>query len=254
MKSALTIAGSDPSGGAGIQQDLRVFSDFRLWGASALTAVTAQNTKGVSGVHVLPLEVISGQIDAVFGDITPSAVKTGMLGAKNVVRLVRKKMVEYGVSNLVVDPILRSTSGHVLLEDDAVSELKKLLSTARLSTPNICEAEVLSGVEIRDVDDMVEAARRIGDCVVTGGHLDGKIISDVLCFGGRISVFRTRRINASFHGTGCAFSAAVCAGLAGGKDVFGAVDGAVKYIRKATLSSVKIGCGMRLLGCGIKTK
>jgi hydroxymethylpyrimidine/phosphomethylpyrimidine kinase len=248
MKTVLSIAGSDSGGGAGIQQDLKVFSAFGLHGASAITAVTAQNTLGVQKVLALPIDVVGSQIDSVCSDLLPAAVKTGMLANAEIIELVSEKMREYRIKDLVVDPVMVSTSGHRLLDEDAVSELKKLIKHAVLSTPNLHEAEVLAGVRITSEDDMVAAARKLGDCVVKGGHLNAV---DILCYKGRVYRFPPReKKEYSIHGTGCAFSAAVACGLALGKSVPDAVAAAKEYMDSVIGRSFSPGGGLRLADTG----
>jgi hydroxymethylpyrimidine/phosphomethylpyrimidine kinase len=244
MKTVLSIAGSDSGGGAGIQQDLKVFSAFGLHGASAITAVTAQNTRGVQKVLALPVDIIEAQIDSVMSDLAPAAVKTGMLANSEIIRAVAKKMRTYRVKNLVVDPVMVATSGHMLLEEDAIAAMKKLAGAATLSTPNLHEAEVLSGLRIRNEADMVAAAKKLGDCVVKGGHLNAL---DVLCYGGNIYRFPSReKKDFSIHGTGCAFSAAVACGLALEESIPDSVAAAKAFMDDVIGRSFSPGGGLRL--------
>lgn len=244
MKTVLSIAGSDSGGGAGIQQDLKVFSAFGLHGASAITAVTAQNTLGVQKVFVLPEDVIEAQIDSVMSDLSPAAVKTGMLASAEIIELVRKKMREYHIRDLVVDPVMVSTSGHRLLDEDAIAVMKKLTGVAALSTPNLHEAWILSGLKIKTEADMVAAAKKLGDCVVKGGHLNAV---DILHYRGKIYRFPSReKKDFSIHGTGCAFSAAVACGLAFGKGVPDSVAAAKIFMDDVIGRSFSPGRGLRL--------
>lgn len=168
MKVALTIAGSDSSGGAGIQQDVKVFSSLGVHGASVITAITAQNTQGVKkGYVVKDPECVAKQIDALFCDMPIAAVKTGMLGSKEIVSVVREKIKEYKVENLVVDPVMKSTSGDILLDEDALPEMKKLISLAKLITPNTKEAEILAGMKIEKEGGRKKVAQKIGNCIIT---------------------------------------------------------------------------------------
>lgn len=251
MRTVLTIAGSDSSGGAGIQQDLKVFSAFRLHGASALTAVTAQNTVGVQRVFALPADVVEAQIDSVMQDIKPDAAKTGMLANSEIIDSVRRKIREYNIRNLVVDPVMVSTSGHRLLNEEAIEAMRKLVSVSKISTPNIYEAEVLSGIKIKTERDMVKAAEEIGDCVVKGGHLNAV---DILFYGGKIYRFPPKeKKKFSIHGTGCAFSAAVASNLALGKDIPSAVESAKEYMNSVIDRTFSPGSGLRLAdAAGIK--
>lgn len=240
MEKALTIAGSDSGGGAGIQQDLKVFTSLGVYGTSVITAVTAQNTRGVQKIFVLPAGIVSEQIDSVLGDIQPDAVKTGMLGSRDIARVVCRRMREYGVEKLVVDPVLESTTGVRLLEKDALPELRRLLPMALLVTPNIREAEFLTGLRINSEEDMIEAAGRIGNCVIKGGHLNAR---DVLSYGGKTYVLGGRKQNVKLHGAGCTFSAALTAELAKGLDVVEAAKNAKKYTDKAIRNSINVGSG-----------
>jgi len=245
IKKVLTIAGSDSGGGAGIQQDLKVFSALKTHGTSVITAVTAQNTKGVQGFEVLSNAIISAQIDAVMRDIKPDAVKTGMLANSEVIRLVYKKMKQYRVKNLVVDPVMVSTSGRPLLAVDAVEDMRRLISIARLVTPNIHEAEILSGIKIKAHKDMEAAAESISKCLVKGGHLDAV---DVLFYDDGFHRFGSRwRVNARIHGTGCALSAAIAANLAKGEGVVSAVGKSKEFIDEAISRNFAVGSGLRML-------
>ncbi len=246
MKTALTIAGSDSSGGAGIQQDLKVFSHFGIHGTSVVTSITAQNTRGVQSVHSLSEDIVSAQLDSVLSDLKPSAIKTGMLFSSGIISVIRKKIVNYG--NLVVDPVMISTSGDMLLDEGATEELRKLISIARLSTPNIHEAEILSGIRIRGIEDMEAAAREIGNCVVKGGHLG---YTDVLNWNDEIFHFPARSISrAKIHGSGCAFSAAIASCLANGMDIPDAVEHAKEFITSAIGRNFRAGSGLRFADTG----
>jgi len=246
LNTALTIGGSNSSGWAGIQQDLKVFSHFRLHGASVITAITAQNTRGVQGVHSLPEDIVSAQLDSVLSDLKPSAIKTGMLFSSGIISVVREKLMDYG--NLVVDPVMVSTSGDRLLDEEVIGELKGLISIAKLSTPNIHEAEVLSGIKIRGIEDMEDAARGIGKCVVKGGHLS---YTDVLHWNGEIFHFPARLVSgAKIHGTGCAFSAAIASCLANGLDVPDAVEHAKEFVTSAIGRNFQPGSGLRFADTG----
>lgn len=251
MEKALTIAGSDSGGGAGIQQDLKVFSALKTYGASVITAITAQNTMGVQRIDALPTGIISAQIDSVMQDIKPDAVKTGMLSNAGIIRLVREKAAGYGIKNLVIDPVMVSSSGDGLLDEDAIEELRRLLPEAKLSTPNIPEAEILSGVKIKGHADMKKAAEFIGNCLVKGGHLDAV---DILCLDGDFHTFKTKKfVKARIHGTGCALSAAITACLAKGFDTVSAVKCAKEYVDDAIGRNLSVGCGLRVMDtAGIK--
>ncbi|MFZ2455174.1 MAG: bifunctional hydroxymethylpyrimidine kinase/phosphomethylpyrimidine kinase [Candidatus Altiarchaeia archaeon] len=248
MKKALTIAGSDSGGGAGIQQDQKVFSSIGVHGTTVITSVTAQNTVGVQDYAVLAPETIAAQIDSVFSDIRPDAMKTGMLANTEVISVVRKSLKKYKASNLVIDPVMVSTSGHRLLEEDAIESLRKLFPLAVLVTPNIPEAEILSGIKIHSRSDMKKAAEKIGDCVVKGGHLDAV---DVLHYKGEFSMFEgSGLVDEKIHGAGCAFSAAIAAYLAKEYPVPAAVRKAKEYVDQAINRNMAVGRGARILDTG----
>ena len=248
MKKALSIAGSDSGGGAGIQQDLKVFSSIGVHGTTVITSVTAQNTVGVQDYTVLPPEIISAQIDSVFSDIRPDAIKTGMLANRKTISVVRKKLKKYEAVNLIIDPVMVSTSGHRLLEEDAIESLRKLFPLAALVTPNIPEAEILAGMKITSRSDMKKAAEEIGACVVKGGHLDAV---DVLYYNGKFSLFKgSGRIDEKIHGAGCAFSAAIAAYLAKDYSVPDAVKKAKEYVDQAINRNIAVGRSARILDTG----
>jgi len=250
MKIALTIAGSDSSGGAGIQADLKTFSALGVYGMSVLTSITAQNTIGVQGVHDLPPDFVGLQIDSVMQDIGADAVKTGMLSNAQIIKIVSKKIKEYQVRNLVIDPVMITKGGDRLLREDAVKELKEdLIPLAIVVTPNFSEAEVLSGLRIKNIEDMKEAAREIyklgaKNVLVKGGHLLSEEAIDLLYNGQTFSEFKAERIDTkNTHGTGCTLSSAIAAGLAQGKEVEEAVEIAKRYITLAIKNSLTIGHG-----------
>ncbi len=247
---ALTIAGSDSSGGAGIQADLKTFTVFRVYGMSAITALTAQNTCGVVGVHVVPPEFVAAQIDAVVRDCGPAPTKTGMLATAEIVEVVAKAVRGFQLQPLVVDPVVVSQSGARLLEEDAVRALRKhLLPLASLVTPNILEAEALLGFPIRTLDAMREAARAFvqagaGACLLKGGHLEGPLASDVFDDGHEQIVLEApRRDTPHTHGTGCQLSAAIVASLARGASLPDAVRIAKQFITVAIDAGLPIGKG-----------
>lgn len=250
MHRALTIAGSDSGGGAGIQADLKTFTTFEVYGLSVLTAVTAQNTLGVQGAYVLPADFVTLQIRSVLSDIGADAGKTGMLSSKAIVAAVATELDAFQFRNLVVDPVMVSATGHRLLDEDAVEAVKTLLfPLATVVTPNLDEATILWGEKIDDVHGMKEAARaiyRMGPqhVLVKGGHLSGPRVYDVLYDGRRVEVWDNPKIPTdNTHGSGCTLSAAIAAGLAKGQDVKTAVDVAQRYIRAAIQQAVKIGKG-----------
>ncbi len=247
---ALTIAGSDPGGGAGIQADLKTFSAFRVFGMSAITAITVQNTLGVRGAAGLPPQLVAGQIDAVLEDIGADAVKLGMLFSAPVIKAVAGRLKAHKVGNLVLDPVLYSKNGHPLLAHNAVYALiKELLPLARVVTPNAPEAERLSGVTVKDLPGVKKAAKAIHELgpeyvLVKGGHFGGKTCSDLLFDGKKFSVFTYPRIaTRNTHGTGCTLSAAIAAGLALGMDAPGAVVQAGAYVAGAIRNSFSLGGG-----------
>ncbi len=247
---ALTIAGSDSGAGAGIQADLKTFAAFGVYGTSAITAITAQNTLGVTGVHVVPVEFVTAQIEAVTADIGCDAVKTGMLATAAIVEAVVAAVKSLELPNLVVDPVMVAKSGDRLLDEDAVHAVRaSLLRVARVVTPNLPEAEVLTGLTIRSRADMIEAARRIAGLgaaavVVKGGHLPGPEIVDVLIEGGHVvEMVGVRVPGPHTHGTGCTFAAAVAAGLAHGLRLADAVREARAYVAGAIRAGIAVGQG-----------
>ncbi len=247
---AMTIAGSDSGGGAGIEADLKTFSVMGVHGTVALTAITAQNTVGVFAIQDVELSIVEKQIDVVFEDIGIDAAKTGMLHRKEVIELVAKKVREYGFP-LVVDPVMVAKSGARLLKPEAEESVKKtLLPVATVVTPNIFEAEVLSGLKISKLDDMQAAAERIAELgpravVVKGGHLEkNKEAVDIVYSGGEFHELHGSRIDTrNTHGTGCSFSAAIAAGLAKGKNIMEALEEAKKFIQLAIEYGLNIGKG-----------
>lgn len=247
---ALTIAGSDSGGGAGIQADLKTFAAMGVHGASAITSITAQNTYEVRAIHDIPPEIIVSQIEAVADDLGVDAAKTGMLSNKYIIEAVAKTVDRYGFP-LVVDPVMIAKSGAKLLKDDAIEVLiKELIPRACVITPNKPEAERITGIKIRSLDDARKAARVIVEeygakaAVVKGGHIGGEYSIDILYFNGRFYEYSSRRIlRNTTHGTGCSFSAAITAGLAKGRSVPEAVEVAKKFITMAIEYGLEIGCG-----------
>lgn len=251
---ALTIAGSDSGGGAGIQADLKTFAALGVYGTSAVTAVTAQNTLGVTGVHVIPAEFVTAQIEAVASDIGCDAVKTGMLATSAIVEAVAAAVEALELPNLVVDPVMVAKSGDRLLDDDAVHAVKaSLLRLAHVVTPNLPEASALAGITIGSRADMREAARRIAGygpraVVVKGGHLPGPEVVDMLYLDGLVHEFVGARVEGSHtHGTGCTFAAALAAGLARRADLVSAVEAAKAFVAGAMAGGVDVGKGHRPL-------
>jgi len=250
MKTALTIAGSDSGGGAGIQADLKTFFALGVYGMSVLTSITAQNTLGVQGIHDLPSEFVGLQIDSVMQDIGADVVKIGMLSNIQIIKIVSKKIKEYKVKNLVIDPVMVAKGGDRLLKGDAVEALKQdLIPLAMIVTPNLIEAEVLSGLKIQNIIDIKKAAQKIHrlgpkNVLIKGGHLLSNEAIDFLYNGENFREFKAERINTkNTHGTGCTLSSAIAAGLAQGKEVEEAVNTAKKYITLAIQNSLDIGHG-----------
>lgn len=246
---ALTIAGSDSGGGAGIQADLKTFASLGIYGLSVVTAVTAQNTVEVSAIAEVPEEVVIAQIDAVLEDIGADAVKTGMLSSTPIIQNTADRLEAWGVPHLVVDPVMVSKSGAPLLQPDAVEALKKdLLPLANVVTPNVPEAEVLANRAIQTPEDAQEAARAIHALgpkvvIIKGGHMDGPAI-DLVFTGEQLIPIEGDRIDTkNTHGTGCTYSAAITAFLAMGIDVMESIRLAKRYIENALRQSYAIGEG-----------
>ena len=251
MRTALTIAGSDSGGGAGIQADLKTFAAWGVYGTSALTAITAQNTRGVTAWEAVSTELVIAQIEAVGDDLPPAAVKTGMLASAAIVEAVAATIAELELPNLVVDPVMVAKSGDRLLMEDAVVVIRtELLKLAEVVTPNVPEAEVLAGMAIRTLDDMREAARRIRALgprvvVVKGGHLPtADLVIDVVCMpDGEFDLRGPRLETRHTHGTGCTFAAAVTACLALGQPVDEALRSARQYLEGAIRHAPGLGAG-----------
>ena len=249
MKTALTIAGSDSSGGAGIQADIKTMTANGVYAMSAITALTAQNTTGVTGIFETTPDFLAKQLDAVFTDIFPDAVKIGMVSSAELIEVIAEKLRFYGAKNIVVDPVMVATSGSKLLRDDAVKALtEQLLPMADLLTPNIPEAEILSGRSISDAAGMEAAARYISEtyhCSVLckGGH-QVHDADDLLWRNGSGKWFRGRRIqNPNTHGTGCTLSSAIASNLAKGYDLDTSVERAKVYISGALSAMLDLGHG-----------
>jgi hydroxymethylpyrimidine/phosphomethylpyrimidine kinase len=249
VRSALTIAGSDSSGGAGIQADLKTFAALGVYGTSAITAITAQNTVGVTAVVPLPADLVTAQIEAIAADITVHATKIGMLANAAIVEATVAAIAELELPLVVVDPVMVAKSGDALLDRDGVRLLRtELLPRALVVTPNIPEAEALSGVSIRSLSDAREAARRIhrlGPAVIIkGGHGSGEELVDLLFDGETFTELRTPRIaTTSTHGTGCTFASAVAAHLALGRSLAQAAAQAQAYVAGAIRHGLAIGHG-----------
>ena len=254
MRTVLTIAGSDPSGGAGIQADLKTFAAFGLYGVSAITAVTVQSTKGVEDIAPLSSDLVTAQIEAIAGDITVDATKVGMLATAAIVEAVVAAIEELELPLVVLDPVVASTSGAPLLDDEGMRALSvALLPLVRVVTPNISEAEALSGRRIESPDDARDAARRIHQLgaesvIITGGHAEGPDVVDLLFDGRAFHEFRVARVDApQVHGTGCTFASAVAAGLALGHELPEAAARAQLYVAGAIARALRVGGGRAVL-------
>lgn len=248
-KVALTIAGSDSGAGAGIQADLKTFASLGVYGTTAITAITAQNTVGVKSVQELPAQMVRDQMEAVFNDSNVEAAKTGMLANSEIIGVVAECVKKFKLKNLVVDPVMVAKSGDHLLKPDAINDLKnKIFPLALVVTPNLKEAEVLTGQKIPSVEDMKEAAIQIANMgtkavVIKGGHLEGKPI-DVFYDGENFKELEGERVSTTNnHGSGCTFSAAICGFLTLGLDLYSAVVSAKEYITQALKASYQVGHG-----------
>lgn len=249
MRTALTIAGSDSSGGAGIQADIKTMTANGVFAMSAITALTAQNTTGVAGIMEASPEFLKQQIECIFTDIRPDAVKIGMVSSAELIIAIAEKLAEYQAENIVVDPVMVATSGAKLISDDAIDTLKeRLLPMADILTPNIPESEVLSGMEIRTEEDMIKAAEKISEnyhCAVLlkGGHQLNDA-NDLLYRKGSYRWFYGKRIdNPNTHGTGCTLSSAIASNLAKGFDMDTSVERAKAYISGALGAMLDLGKG-----------
>lgn len=249
LPKALTIAGSDSGGGAGIQADLKTFAALEVFGTSAITAVTAQHTRGVTGVHALPPEMVRAQIDAVAGDIGTHSVKIGMLANAGIVSAVAAAIREHALPLVVLDPVMVAASGDPLLDDDAVSALAgELLPLADVVTPNTDEASLLTGQRIHDLDSMKWAAgellgRGAGAVLVKGGHLDGAEVVDFFATGDDTVTVINKRLPVEGHGTGCTLSSALAAYLARGLPLTDALHEATAYVHEALRHGYRVGAG-----------
>lgn len=249
MKTVLTIAGSDCSGGAGIQADLKTFAAHKVYGMSVITSITSQNTMGVSSVLDMPKEIVASQLDRVFEDIRPGAVKIGMVSNEEVINTISEKLKEYDAKNIVIDPVMVSTSGSTLMDLKAIKTLiSNLLPLADIITPNMKEAEVLSEIKVKNKSDMEESARIIDDFIkgavlVKGGHLE-YTADDLLYINKEIKWFKGERINnLNTHGTGCTLSSAIASNLSKGLDIENAFIKAKTYLTGAINDGLDLGCG-----------
>ena len=249
MNKVLTIAGSDCSGGAGIQADMKTMAAHKVYGMSVITSLTAQNTTGVYGVLDIDPEFVAKQIDCVFQDIVPEAVKIGMVSNSKIIEVIVDKLNEYKAKNIVVDPVMISTSGSKLLSDEAIDVLKnKLIKIATIITPNIPEAEVLSGMTIKTQEDMLDSAKKIskmldGAVLIKGGHLVNDAI-DLLYRDGEYRWFTSERINNNnTHGTGCTLSSAIASNLSKGYSLEDSIEKAKEYLTGALRDGLDLGKG-----------
>ena len=252
MKTALTIAGSDPTGGAGLQADLKTFHACGVYGLSAVAALTAQNTAAVISSTPVPAEFLKKQLDTLISDIRPDAVKTGMLYTIGAVLVVAEAVRGYELENLVIDPVTVSSTGAQLIENGGLEMLKmKLFPLARVITPNIYEATALSGVRIETPADMEKAARELKSLgpeavIITGGHLEHETL-DLVYDGAAFHTIAGRKLPGEYHGTGCTFSAALTAYLAQGNTVIYAAEKAQAVVHEAIRRAHTLGRGMKLL-------
>jgi hydroxymethylpyrimidine kinase/phosphomethylpyrimidine kinase len=250
MKIALTIAGSDSGGGAGMQADLKTFHQYGVFGTCAVVAVTAQNTCGVRSVHPIPNAVVAAQLTALAADLPPAAVKTGMLATAGLVELVARAIADQGWTQYVCDPVMVATSRDRLLDPEAETVVRdRLLPLARIVTPNLDEAEILTGLVVRDPVGMERAGRRLlglgaRAALVKGGHLATEVMTDVLVTPLGVHRFtHPRLVTTSTHGTGCTLSAAITAGLALGHELPESVAAALDYVHRAIQEAPRLGTG-----------
>lgn len=249
MKKILTIAGSDCSGGAGIQADIKTIAAHQMYGMSAITALTAQNTRGVYGICETSPDFVGDQLDCIFKDIYPDAVKIGMISSREIIEVISYKLEEYKARNIVIDPVMFSTSGYNLMSEEAMDALKtKLLPLADLITPNLFEAEILSRLKIENKEEMIKAAKKIGEflnsnILIKGGHLKDSA-DDLLYSKGKITWFKGDRIdNPNNHGTGCTLSSAIACNLGKGLTIEKSIENSKAYIIKALQSGLDLGFG-----------
>jgi len=252
MRTALTIAGSDPTGGAGLQVDLRTFKSLGVYGLSVPTVMTVQNTEGVFNIHELPVDFFSRQMDALLNDVLPDALKTGMVYSSGIIEIIVERIKGYALKNIVIDPVTVSSSGRSLVSEGALDTMKQhLFPIARVITPNIYEASLFTGVDIHGEEDMKTAAEILlglgpSSVIITGGHLEGGAI-DVFFDGSEFIILQKDILDGKYHGTGCVFSAVITACLALGYDVKEAFIRAKEFVYDAMTSAITIGKGMKIL-------
>lgn len=249
IKKVLTIAGSDSSGGAGIQADIKTITCHKMYAMSAITALTAQNTTGVYGVQEATPEFVGQQIDCIFNDIRPDAVKIGMVSSSKIIKVIVEKLKKYNAESIVVDPVMVATSGSQLLEKEAMSTLiNELLPMGTVITPNIPEAEILCGFKINEQDDMLRAAKKIatsikGGVLIKGGHFSNTA-DDLLYIDGKEVWYKQEKIyNENTHGTGCTLSSAIACNLADGYSIEDSIRNAKTYITGALKAGLNLGKG-----------
>ncbi len=251
-KIALTIAGSDPSGGAGLQADLKTFNALGVYGISVPSVLTSQNTGGVEGIYELPADFLSKEMDVLLQDIRPDALKTGMLYSSDSIEVIEEKIRAYSLENLVIDPVTVSSTGVMLIEEGVLDALKRLLfPLASVVTPNTYEAAVLTGIEIKDDKDIKKAAVKLKEAgpavvIITGGHLHGKA-EDLFFDGVDFMTLENERLDGEFHGTGCVFSSAITACLSLGFTPKEAFIKAKDVVWQAMKTAVSPGRGMKIL-------
>ncbi len=252
MPISLTVAGSDPTGGAGLQADLRVFWYFGVHGISAITSITCQNTKGVEDLYPVSAEELERQLSVLLDDIQPQSLKTGMIYSRENMEVIEGCIKRYGLRNFVIDPVTVSSTGVSLLEDRSLDILReRLIPLAKVITPNLYEASLLTGINIETIEDMKEAAKRLKGMgaetvVITGGHLEGNMSADIF-YEEDFTILQARRISGEFHGTGCTFSAAIAANLALGKSPLESVRIAKDFLNFALAKAFYPGKGMGIL-------
>ncbi len=252
LKTALTIAGSDPTGGAGFQADLKTFKAMGVYGLSIPAVLTAQNTRGVISIHEVPADFFSEQLDMLLKDVMPDAVKTGMLYTPEIVEILSQRIRERSLRNIVVDPVTVSSTGVSLAKAGTLNAIKRsLLPLTRVITPNIYEAYLLSGIDINNENDMKDAALKLRDLgteavIITGGHLQDKAV-DMLFDGEEFIFLENEMIAGEFHGTGCAFSSALTAGIALGYDLKASAVKAKEFVFNAMKNAIPLGKGMKML-------
>jgi len=253
MKTALSIAGFDPTSGAGITADIKVFRSLNVYGLGVVSSITAQNTLGVRHIESLSRSLVKKQLDTLLEDIRPHASKIGMIYEKGLIKLICGEIERGRLRQVVLDPVILSSTGRMLIKRDALNMLvKSLLPLCRVVTPNMHEASAIAGTDVRDMEGMVRAAERIYSLgaeyvIVKGGHLEDSAV-DILFDGQRVYRFRTAKRGGWFHGTGCAFSAAVAAGMAKGYAIHEAVRRAKTFMKRALDRGINAGSGMTLLG------